>query len=131
MSEIFKRLFRIAQTYIPKKPQILNNEPDNEFKTGSFEDTYSDESTYNNFTSDTKTNTSYPDFPSQVVEDLANFNLVPPSSLEEVRKARNREIKKYHPDRHMNDPKNRETAKEILQIYNASYARLKKFYKQK
>ncbi len=131
MSELFKRLFRIAQAYIPKTSQAFKNKPDNEFKTDPFEDMDSDEDTNNTFTSDTKTNTSYPDFPTQIVEDLANFNLIPPSSLEEVRKARNREIKKYHPDRHMNDPQKRKTAKEILQIYNASYERLKEFYKNR
>ena len=29
---------------------------------------------------------------------------------------------------HMNDPEKRKTAKEILQIYNASYERLKAYY---
>ncbi len=67
--------------------------------------------------------------PSQVAEDLAVFGLRPPSSLEEVKKARNREIKKYHSDRFIDDPEKYKTSKEIMQIYNAAFDRLKDHYK--
>ena len=67
--------------------------------------------------------------PRQVVEDLAVFNLTFPSTWEQVRKARNREIKKYHSDRFVNDPERYRTSKEIMQIYNAAYDRLKAHYK--
>ncbi len=63
-----------------------------------------------------------------LAEDLAVFGLTPPSSLNEVKRVRNREIKKYHPDRFQNDPARRETAKEIMQIYNAAYDRLRRHY---
>ncbi len=66
--------------------------------------------------------------PSQVEKDLAAFNLKPPSSMEEVRKARNREIKKYHSDRFMNDPERLETSKQIMQILNSAYDRLKRHF---
>lgn len=66
--------------------------------------------------------------PQQVVDDLAVFGLTPPSSLEEVRKARNREIKKYHSDRFVNDSERYETSKQIMQIYNAAYDRLKEHF---
>ena len=68
------------------------------------------------------------DIPPQVVDDLAVFDLVPPSSLEAVRKARNREVKKYHSDRFLNDPERFETSKRIMQIYNAAYDRLETYY---
>ena len=67
----------------------------------------------------------YAGYPQQVIEDLHLFGLSPPVTLEELRKTRNREIKKFHPDRFMNDPEKMETAKRILQIYNAAYERLK------
>ncbi len=67
--------------------------------------------------------------PRQVAEDLATFNLAPPSSLDAVRRARNREIRKYHSDRFMNDPEKFETSKQIMQIYNAAYDRLEEYYK--
>ena len=67
--------------------------------------------------------------PAQFVEYLALFNLTPPSSLEEVRKARNREIKKYHSDKFMNNPEKLETSKEIMQIYNTAFDRLKEYYR--
>lgn len=74
---------------------------------------------------------SHPDTPGHVIEDLAVFELTPPSSLEKVRKARNLEIKKYHSDRFMNDPKKLEISKEIMQIYNAAYDRLKEYYNRR
>ncbi|MBU2514844.1 hypothetical protein KJ966_26290 [bacterium] len=62
----------------------------------------------------------------QMMEDLQLFNLFPPVKLEEVKKARNREIKKFHPDKFLQEPEKVETAKRIIQIYNAAYDRLKK-----
>ena len=67
--------------------------------------------------------------PKQVAEDLAVFNLRHPCTWEEVRKARNREIKKYHSDRFLNDAERYKTSKEIMQIYNAAFDRLKAYYK--
>ncbi len=51
--------------------------------------------------------------------------------MEEVRRARNREIKKYHSDKFMNDNNKLETSKQIMQIFNAAYDRLKEYYKNK
>ncbi len=67
-----------------------------------------------------------PSAPDQIKEDLNLFGLTPPSSLDEVKKARNREIKKFHPDKFLQEPEKMETAKRILQIYNAAYDRLEK-----
>ncbi|MCP4753623.1 MAG: J domain-containing protein [Proteobacteria bacterium] len=72
-----------------------------------------------------RTGTRSADYPRQLMEDLQLFNLTPPSSLEEVKSARNREIKKFHPDKYLNDPEKMETANQIVQIYNAAYERLK------
>lgn len=69
--------------------------------------------------------------PTQLEKDLATFNLKPPSSMEEVRKARNREIKKYHSDRFMNDPDKLDASKQIMQILNSAYDRLKRHFESK
>jgi hypothetical protein len=68
-------------------------------------------------------------FSNQVAEDLHLFGLTPPVSLDTVKKARNREIKKFHPDKFLNEPEKIETAKRILQIYNAAYDRLERALK--
>ena len=68
--------------------------------------------------------------PEQVVEDLAVFDLSPPGSLEAVKSARNREMKKYHSDKFLNDPDRLKTSKEIMQIYNAAYDRLYAHYQK-
>ncbi len=65
-------------------------------------------------------------FSNQIAEDLHLFGLAPPVSLAAVKKARNREIKKFHPDKFINEPEKVETAKRILQIYNAAYDRLER-----
>ena len=65
---------------------------------------------------------------SQVAEDLQLFGLVPPSNLEEVRQIRNQELKKFHPDKYIDQPEKLETAKQIVQIYNTAYDRLKKHF---
>ena len=67
-------------------------------------------------------------YPPHVVDDLQLFGLTPPSSLQEVKKARNSEIKTYHPDHFHSDLAKRETAKKILQIYNSAYQRLSRYY---
>lgn len=70
-------------------------------------------------------------WPSQVVEDLRTFGLKPPSTLEEVKKARNAEIRKYHSDRFLHDPDKLEISKQIMQIYNAAYERLEKWFSER
>ncbi len=68
--------------------------------------------------------------PQQVIDDLAVFDLTPPSSLDKVRAARNKEIKKYHSDKFVNDPDRFDTSKEIMQIYNAAFDRLRAYYEK-
>ena len=70
-------------------------------------------------------------YTSKVLDDLNLFGLKPPTTFDEIKKARNREIKKFHPDRFMNEPEKMETAKKILQIYNAAYERLKLTFQSK
>lgn len=78
---------------------------------------YSNEQAFRQTTADT-----------QVRDDLQLFGLTPPSSLEAVRQVRNRELKKFHPDKYAGEPEKLETAKKIVQIYNTAYDRLKKHY---
>jgi hypothetical protein len=70
-----------------------------------------------------------PKWPQQVVDDLSIFGLKPPSSLEEVKKVRNREAMKYHTDRFTGDPEKEETSNRIMQIYNTAFDRLEEWYR--
>lgn len=139
MAGIFQRLFNIAKAYgsdhVDKFRKVVFGDEDNfdfrEYfsrKTQS-DSRYSDKRSTSEGFRNRSTN-PYPGVPTQVVDDLAVFNLIPPSSLEEVRKARNREIKKYHSDKFINDPERFKTSKEIMQIYNAAYERLREYYSQ-
>lgn len=80
-----------------------------------------------NFSHDTsyeRGSSGFSGYPPQIVEDLKTFGLQPPSSFDEVKKARNREIRKYHSDKFMHDPEKLETSKQIMQILNSAYERL-------
>lgn len=86
----------------------------------------------NTYRAETERSRPHPSgYPQQVVEDLGLFDLTPPSSLSEVKRARNQEMKKFHSDRFVNDPAKFQTSKEIMQIYNAAYERLRKFYESR
>jgi len=87
--------------------------------------THFKEQTFSQDDASSKTRT---DYPRQVIDDLSLFELKPPASLQIVKKARNKEIKKYHPDHFNNDKNKQDTAKQIMQIYNSAYERLEKYY---
>jgi hypothetical protein len=70
------------------------------------------------------------EFEPQFVEDLKLFELQPPSNLEAVKKARNQELKKFHPDKYQNDPEKMAIANQIVRLYNAAYERLRRHYER-
>ena len=148
MSSIFKRLYNMARVEgayrLKKFGDMLFG--DIEKKARNFESQWSEDSRTHWKSSDgfsggtsggasgagnAKPGYSAGGVPKQVAEDLATFNLRPPCTWEEIKKARNREIKKYHSDRFLNDPEKYKTSKEIMQIYNAAFDRLKAYYKAK
>jgi len=136
MKEIWSRLFRVARASIPSSEKWpwagFAHRKQEEAGEHAFHRSRGEYATRDEETRREGHRSAggepYPGFPSQIVEDLAVFNLVPPASMEAVKRARNQEIKKYHPDRFGGDPEKQVTAKEILQIYNAAYDRLKVFY---
>jgi DnaJ-domain-containing protein 1 len=94
---------------------------DNKSSNNSFNEDFKQNTQSSNY----KTTTNNSGFSTQLIDDLNLFNLKPPSNLNEIKKARNREMKKYHPDKFTNSPEKKETAKRIVQIYNEAYTRLK------
>ncbi len=147
MKDILKRLVRIAHAYGPYSEDFLAKDRWQSRLANYWQDrprrnrgSSSDTSAGNKHSSYTRSRKSsagdagdnfYPGIPPQVVEDLAVFGLAPPSSLAEVRKVRNQEIKKYHSDKFIHDPEKFTTSKEIMQIYNAAYDRLSEYYNKK
>jgi len=65
-----------------------------------------------------------PAYSDQTLKDLAAFGLTPPVTLAELKKARNGELKKFHPDRFAQDPGKIASAKRITQILGDTYERL-------
>ncbi len=146
MKDILERLYRIGRAAIPRPkwmerfigPGISDEEFFQKFKEfygdGPWNDTGGNAGKNSGYSADTGTGNKgeeYPGIPRQVADDLAVFDLKPPSSLAEVKKARNREIRKYHSDHFVNDPAKYETSKKIMQIYNAAYDRLKDWYESR
>lgn len=136
MSNLIERLFNIARANVQQAfGHILEKAEDRlddwearvfgeEAQDTGTRDRQSSGGASSNFYSQTEAS----GYPQQVVQDLATFDLKPPSSLSEVKKARNREMKKFHSDRFVNDPEKFQTSKQIMQIYNAAYERLRKYY---
>lgn len=127
MSNVLERLFHVARARIPRPGDFFGKK---DTEVPPFAEDFTDYAD----SGQTRTEEQYSsgfrqtDLPPQVVEDLAVFDLTPPSSLAEVRAARNREVKKYHSDRFVNDAERFQTSKEIMQILNAAYDRLKAYY---
>ncbi len=98
---------------------------------------------YEDFTSNTNKESRYEDFSKksdsetttsteqQLIDDLALFNLQPPSSFKEVKSARNREMLKYHPDKFASNTEKLKVANDIALIYNDAFDRLKKHFDSK
>ena len=134
MSYMFGRLYDITRAYIGHHFRKQTGRSERSAKnSGRYEERTSDFTSRNNAysrsenSSGSGASTPY-DIPAQVVEDLAVFGLKPPGSLDELIKARNREMKQYHPDKFMTEDEKVEAANEIAQIYNAAFERLKEYY---
>ncbi|MBT3226644.1 MAG: hypothetical protein HN580_27260 [Deltaproteobacteria bacterium] len=134
--DISQRLFRLMRTIAEDKFETIgrfidegSDYLDERLKTWETEFDFRDEepdAETRQQKQHTQSQSSESIYSSQLIEDLQLFGLIPPSSLEEVRQIRNQEMKKFHPDRYLNQPEKMETAKQIVQIYNAAYDRLKK-----
>ncbi len=122
MKDLFDRLSAIARARLS---QFKNADSAPDPKTCSSDDAFSRE------WERPEQNNPYETFyPQQVIDDLAAFGLKAPSSLEEIRKARNREYKKYHSDMFMHDQEKQDAANELMQLLNTAYDRLQKYYQK-
>lgn len=143
MWDILERLYGIAKSYTARKdegPQDRGRTFEKQYHAGkeSFSrnsgrdyGTRADRESYGydreDYTS-ADVEKDYPGGRSQLKEDLAVFGLKPPSSLKEIQHVRNRELKKYHADLHVGDEEKFAASNEIMQIFNAAYERLSKYY---
>ncbi len=120
------RLYKITTSYAPrfkKADKVYHFDKNNASSNFSTEENQEPQSGDNQYR-----NTDTDAFPQQVVQDLAEFGLTPPSSLADVKKNWKAVIKKYHSDKFINDPEKLKVSKEIMQIFNAAYERLKHYY---
>lgn len=135
---IFDRLKNISKAYFNHQFRRSKSEPPSECDDEKNEETASDGeyrrsgSAYSSSASTgPKTASNSYGLPQQVVDDLALFGITPPGSWDEVIKARNREMKKYHPDKYMSKEEKVDAANEIAQIYNTAFERLEKYYENR
>ena len=131
---MFDRLYDITRAYIGHHFRKRSGRSERDTGDyGPYEERTSDFTSHNNeySSSDTPSGSGASHangIPAHVVEDLAVFGLRPPGSLDEVIKARNREMKRYHPDKFMTEDEKVDAANEIAQMYNAAFERLKDYY---
>ena len=126
MRDIIERLYNLARAKIKSRVR-----PVEEYDPGQYEWDKQDATSTGNAESSYTNNDRYrssSEIPRQVIDDLALFNLTPPSTLQQVRQARNRELQKYHSDKFIRDDEKFQTSKEIMQIYNAAYERLENYF---
>jgi len=57
-------------------------------------------------------------------QDFSNLEVPPAASLEEVRRSYKKLLRKYHPDRHADNPQKQQMATRITQKLNVSYQRI-------
>ena len=129
MSGIIKRIYRIVRAGNPFRGSLdAGLSPLESLADASFTQTADAADAADGFSAAPETP---PPYPASVLEDLSLFGLSPPADLADVRRARNREVKKYHPDRFGQNPEKAHTAKEILQILNTAYDRLATFFEER
>jgi hypothetical protein len=118
MSELLRRVVKIVRSYVSPSLGFPTDPPDEEPYSKAYT---SQEKTRQKNRAPSSTQTSrnpYPGVPQQVIDDLAVFGLTPPSSLADVRAARNKEIKKYHSDKFVNEPELAEFPVLVVQLGN-------------
>ena len=127
---MFDRLFNISKAYINHHLHRKNPDAAKYDDTAFNTDYTADRNDYTASSTGSKTGTTSNSYglPQQVIDDLAVFGIAPPGSWKDVIQARNREMKKYHPDKYMNTEEKVDAANEIAQIYNAAFERLKKHF---
>lgn len=67
----------------------------------------------------------------QLLQSYANLELTPGASLEDVKRAYRELIKRYHPDRHANDPERARIATELVQQLTRAYETLTRHLEQR
>lgn len=128
MSGVFERLIKVVESSIETEMEELRSWIDrNSNRNFEQKQETAEEDFRGNSFSYQKTSSLYPAW---VIEDLDKFGLKEPSSLEEIKTARKQEMKKYHPDFFAQEPMKQDIAKQILQIYNNAYERLKKYFSE-
>jgi hypothetical protein len=120
---MIKRIFDVLKSNI--EYQIKKRNPSVKYE--DFSTNANKESRYEDFSKNRSTETPT-STEQQLVDDLALFDLRPPSNLKEVKAARNREMLKYHPDKFSSDSEKLKVANDIALIYNAAFDRLEKHF---
>lgn len=135
-ADSFLRMFEFGSEALDEKLKEwekkhgLNDDEDSYDRRFNRENRTEETSSYGNYSRTGSSNEKKDPFPAQLVQDLELFGLKPPVTLEQVKKARNSEIKKFHPDKFQNDPEKADTAKQILQIYNSAFERIRASLKE-
>ncbi len=133
MAHLVKRIYKLIKTntnFYKNRLPLFNssNNHKTKSKASSFYKKENKENYKNHFSKNQKKPAGKNYLPDNIIADLDIFGLSPPVTMDTIRQARNREIKKYHCDKFLHDEKKLIISKQIMQIYNTTFSRLSIYF---
>ena len=125
MDRFFDKLGDLLRSIIQEEPEDNINQKDPDFKA-AWEEIDEFLKTGHNRQPSSANSRPVKDIPvpEGYKQDFINLEVLPTASLEEVRRSYKKLLRKYHPDRHADNPQKQQMATRITQKLNASYQRI-------
>ncbi len=125
MDRFFDKLGNLLRSIIREEPEDNINQRDPDLKAAWEEIDEFLKTGYNRQRSRAKSRPvkNIP-VPEVYKQDFINLEIHPTASLEEVKRSYKKLLRKYHPDRHADNPQKQQMATRITQKLNVSYQRI-------
>ncbi len=125
MDRFFDKLGDLLRSIIQEEPEDNINQKDPDFKA-AWEEIDEFLKTGHNRQPSSANSRPVKDIPvpEGYKQDFINLEVLPAASLEEVRRSYKKLLRKYHPDRHADNPQKQQMATRITQKLNVSYQRI-------
>jgi len=125
MDRFFDKLGDLLRSIIREEPEDNINQKDPDLKA-AWEEIDEFLKTGHNKQRSSANNRPVKDIPvpEGYKQDFINLEVPPAASLEEVRRSYKKLLRRYHPDRHADNPQKQQMATRITQKLNVSYQRI-------
>lgn len=125
MDRFFDKLGNLLRSIIREEPEDNINQRDPDLKTAWEEiDEFLKTGHSRQRNSDRNRPIENIPIPKGCKQDFINLEVHPAASLEEIRRSYKKLLRKYHPDRHADNPQKQKMATRITQELNVSYQRI-------